>query len=230
MKFRNALVLLAIILIAALYLTKGREAAAPVAIPVEQGGMDAPDTGQTELPSTATPASNNTPSRFMDAHRTPEAAGDALSHAEAEKAESSTPVFPYYTWQQKMEMYYAGRPAAAVRYPVGLDYHGVVQLSDNVFAIDKAEFIEQSQTQDLLSHAQFDDTQEGMVSVSEVVPGGIFDRLGMLPGDQLQTLNGISITNYAELYSAYAGANGQDQITLQIRRNHQTIDFTYFVQ
>lgn len=138
--------------------------------------------------------------------------------------------FPQYSWEDKMKRYYNGRQIAAIQYPLGLNYTGVEQLSDNVFAIDKERLREQSSKQDLLSHATFDDKSAGSVTLSEVVPGGVFDRMGMLPGDQVQSINGNKVTNYSDLYTAYENSINGDQITLHIIRSNQQVDFTYFLQ
>ncbi|MBD3670184.1 MAG: PDZ domain-containing protein [Gammaproteobacteria bacterium] len=150
-------------------------------------------------------------------------------HASNERYEEVI-LYPRFSREKKMEMYINGRPLATVQYPMGLDYQGVEQYSDNVYAINKQRLQEQSQLNDLLSHARFDDTSDGPITVTEVVPGGIFDRIGILPGDKVTGINGFDTHNYAELYSAYENIKNEEQISLHLYRNGQTINFTYFIQ
>jgi len=142
---------------------------------------------------------------------------------------SPPPDFPYYSWEQKLAMYYAGRSADSVPYPDGLDFKGVEQLSDNVYAIDHQVFNQQLKSQDLLGQAKFED-RNGQPTLSEVVPGGVFDRLGFLPGDQINSVAGTPVHSYADLYNAYQSIQGRSELTTDIRRNGHDIQFTFFIQ
>ena len=138
-------------------------------------------------------------------------------------------LFPYLSWDEKMRLYYHGRTSSAVRYPLGLDFQGVQQLSDNVYAINQQELLQQADKQDLLTHVKIDDSH-GDPTFTEVVPGGVFDRMGIISGDQITSLDGAPIHSYADLYTAYQGIQGRHEVTIHVQRNGHDIEFTYFLQ
>ncbi|MDH5183706.1 MAG: hypothetical protein OEX12_07420 [Gammaproteobacteria bacterium] len=144
---------------------------------------------------------------------------------------SSESIHPYhyYTWQEKMDAYYNGRHGTAVPYPHGLDFKGTEQLSDNVYAINRQQFLEQSTNHDLLSHASFDDSNSSAVVLNEIVPGGIFDRIGIVPGDQISAMNNIPVHSYDELYSAYMSIQTTNQFDVHLQRNGQDINLSYII-
>ncbi|MBD3609662.1 MAG: PDZ domain-containing protein [Gammaproteobacteria bacterium] len=148
---------------------------------------------------------------------------------EDNKVLSPSILFPHLSWEQKMEIYYAGRPAVAVRYPNGLDYQGITQLSDTVYSIDIHPFISQSENPELLNQIKIDDSTNTIL-LTEIVPGSIYDRMGIHSGDQLIKINERSVNGYPDLYHNYTELHEKSVINITVLRNNQPIEFTYFLE
>jgi general secretion pathway protein C len=85
---------------------------------------------------------------------------------------------------------------------------------------------------ELLSQAQFAPAPQGGLMLREVRPGGLYEKLGLRPGDVLKTVNGQTLENLEQaqqLYHQFIEA-GQKTIELEIMRAGRPLSLRYQLQ
>jgi general secretion pathway protein C len=86
----------------------------------------------------------------------------------------------------------------------------------------------------ILTHARLlphikDGHQEGF-TISEVVPGGIYQSLGLRNGDILLKINGLEISNPEVAIQAMSALKGMNNVDLDIIRNGKNISMNYKIR
>jgi general secretion pathway protein C len=71
-----------------------------------------------------------------------------------------------------------------------------------------------------------DGRQEGF-TISEVVPGGIYQSLGLRNGDILLKINGLEISNPEVAIQAMSALRGMNNVDLDIIRSGKNISMSY---
>lgn len=74
-----------------------------------------------------------------------------------------------------------------------------------------------------------DGRQEGF-SISEVVPDGLYDNLGMKNGDILLRINGLEISNPEVAIQAMSALRGMNRINLDIMRDGKKMSMNYQIK
>lgn len=74
-----------------------------------------------------------------------------------------------------------------------------------------------------------DGKQQGF-SISEVVPGGIYNSLGLRNGDILLRINGLEISNPEVAIQAMSALKGMNNINLDIIRDSQNMSMNYRIK
>ena len=86
----------------------------------------------------------------------------------------------------------------------------------------------------ILTHARLlphikDGHQEGF-TISEVVPGGIYQSLGLRNGDILLKINGLEISNPEVAIQAMSALKGMNNVDLDIIRNGKNMSMNYKIR
>ncbi|MBI5055927.1 MAG: PDZ domain-containing protein [Nitrospirae bacterium] len=74
------------------------------------------------------------------------------------------------------------------------------------------------------------DGKQSGFKISEVVPGGIYQSLGLRNGDILLRINGLEISNAEVAMQAMTALKGMNSVNLDIIRNDQNMSMTYRIR
>lgn len=109
------------------------------------------------------------------------------------------------------------------------------QIGEREYILDSRRIQKALENPDqILTHARLlpnikDGRQEGF-SVSEVVPGGIYQSLGLRNGDILLRINGLEISNPEVAIQAMSALKGMSNIDLDVIRSGQKISMNYRIR
>lgn len=114
---------------------------------------------------------------------------------------------------EKMKRYYASRAPETVAFPEGLNIRGIENVSGQSFSVDVNALLDQFLLTPPQRHFDFDTDAVGLRFV-EIVPGGVVDRFGFVPGDTITRINDTRITAIEDL-----------QCLLQSQKNRVEVEF-----
>ncbi|MBI5098223.1 MAG: PDZ domain-containing protein [Nitrospirae bacterium] len=109
------------------------------------------------------------------------------------------------------------------------------QIGEREYIIDSRKIQKSLENpEQILTHARLlpnikDGRQEGF-TVSEVVPGGIYQSLGLRNGDILLKINGLEISNPEVAIQAMSALKGMNNVDLDIIRNGKNISMSYRIR
>jgi general secretion pathway protein C len=70
----------------------------------------------------------------------------------------------------------------------------------------------------------------GGFSISEIVPGGLFEKIGLRNQDVIKKVNGQPVNKPEEIFQAYSQLIRDSNIELEIERNHQSEVLRYEIR
>ncbi len=107
---------------------------------------------------------------------------------------------PDFQW--KLARYLHGRHPTQVEYPVGVDSYGIHADSPTHFEVDREAVLEQFYQAKFYRHIKYVEHSDG-IAIEEVVPGSLFDKLGIQAGDRITAIDGKTIDTIAALLSSH---------------------------
>ena len=109
------------------------------------------------------------------------------------------------------------------------------QIGEREFILDSRKIQKSLENpEQILTHARLlpnikDGRQEGF-TISEVVPGGIYQSLGLRNGDILLKINGLEISNPEVAIQAMSALRGMNNVDLDIIRSGKNISMSYRIR
>jgi general secretion pathway protein C len=112
---------------------------------------------------------------------------------------------------------------------------GVRQIADDRFLVDQREVA--SSTENLgtiLTQARalpyMQDGKTVGFRISEIVPGSIYQKIGLVNGDIIQRVNTEDVSDPAKFFQMYQGLKDERQITIDLLRNGQPQTLNYDIR
>lgn len=108
-----------------------------------------------------------------------------------------------------------------------------VQRSGNQFSVEREQLNKQLQRPEFLSQALMVPNASGGFLVREIQPGSLYEKLGLKVGDVISSVNGQpvnTIEDVLRLYQQLGGNDGNNQVSLDIRRAGKNESLTYNLQ
>jgi len=121
---------------------------------------------------------------------------------------------------RKVLKYKNGRPDWEIEYPMGLDDKGITKLSESMFEIDRTKIINGFNDENYLNHIKIEN-KDGQITISEVIPGSLIDKLGLKEGDSIQSINHTPINNAFNPINLYEIVKQQDIIDVEVIHGNQ---------
>jgi type II secretory pathway component PulC len=137
------------------------------------------------------------------------------------------PTRPQASHVEKLGRYYAGRPPETVAFPGGLQTYGIEAVRDQTFSVDMKALLDQHLQTPLWR--QFDyEMDTGGIRLVEIVPGGVVDRFGFVPGDIVAKIDDIPITRIEDLQ--YLLHPNSHRVRVEFMRASTAMTHTYLLQ
>ncbi len=96
---------------------------------------------------------------------------------------------------------------------------GAVQdLGNSRFSVDRGFANEQLRSGDLLANARIAPDTSGAYRVSEIVPGSVYDTVGLRDGDAISAVNGRSLKSIADIMSLYVQRDSMKTMEIRVTR------------
>lgn len=134
---------------------------------------------------------------------------------------------PGASHEEKMNRYYANQTPEAVAFPEGLNTRGIEKVSGQTFSVDVKALLDQLLATPL--RRQFDyEMEEGGLRLVEIVPGGVVDHFGFVPGDIIAKIDDTPITRVEDLQWLMQ-PNG-NRVAVQFMREAEAMTHTYLLQ
>lgn len=150
------------------------------------------------------------------------------------KPSNSTPSEPYpenhlltKSFDDKLKDYINDRNLVEVEFPIGAKSEGIEQIDDNYFILDRALIEEQIYNNNALRHAKLEFPENHQAVVSEVVPGSLFDKAGIYPGDEIISIGDKPITSFVDFIDLYTTSDKSRILNVIIRREGTLNEFIY---
>lgn len=113
---------------------------------------------------------------------------------------------------------------------------GVQAISETEFVIDRGEFdAHMNNLNDLVTKARMvpnftPDRQVDGFRIFQIVPGSIFQKLGMRNGDVIQQVNGVRMDDPTKGLELFQALRNQSHFTIDLKRMNQRVTNTYEVR
>jgi general secretion pathway protein C len=112
---------------------------------------------------------------------------------------------------------------------------GVRQVSEGKFLVDQREIASSTEnlSQILTQARALPFLQEGKTvgfRISEIVPGSIYEKIGLLNGDVIQRVNAEEVSDPGKFFQMYQGLKDERQITIDLLRNGQPQTLNYDIR
>ncbi len=112
---------------------------------------------------------------------------------------------------------------------------GVRKLSDGKFAVDQREVAAGTDNiNQLLTQARaLPYMEQGKTvgfRISEIVPGSLYEKIGLQNGDVIQKINAQDVDDPAKFFQMYQGLKEERSITLDLMRNGQRQTLNYEIR
>jgi hypothetical protein len=127
----------------------------------------------------------------------------------------------------KLDKYINGRVLASVPYPFGVFSYGIEQLSEQAYRVDRTAIIDQAKKNNIINHVKFE-FDEGLV-MTEVVPGSVFDNIGLVHGDKIRTINGRPVESEQDMFDLYKELLVSETLNLELLRDDNSYQYNYQV-
>lgn len=128
---------------------------------------------------------------------------------------------------EKLDRYYAGRLPETVAFPGGLQAYGIEEVRDQTYSVDMEALLDQHLQTPLWRQFDYEMDAGGMRLV-EIVPGGVVDRFGFVPGDIIAKIDDIPITRIEDLqYLMHPNSN---RVRVEFIRASAAMTHTYLLR
>jgi general secretion pathway protein C len=112
---------------------------------------------------------------------------------------------------------------------------GVRKVGEGRFMVDQREIASSTENlNQVLTQARALPYQEaGKIvgfRISEIVPGSIYEKIGLLNGDVVQRVNAEEVTDPGKFFQLYQGLKDEKRITVDLLRNGQRQSLNYDVR
>jgi general secretion pathway protein C len=112
---------------------------------------------------------------------------------------------------------------------------GVKKLSDGKFAVDQQEVLASTENMSqILTQARALPYQEQGKTVgfkiSEIVPGSIYEKIGLQNGDVIQRVNSQDVDDPGKFFQLYQGLRNERSISIDLLRGGQRQTLTYEIR
>ncbi len=112
---------------------------------------------------------------------------------------------------------------------------GVKKLSDGKFAVDQKEVLASTENMSqILTQARALPYQEQGKTVgfkiSEIVPGSIYEKIGLQNGDVIQKVNSQDVDDPGKFFQLYQGLRNERSISIDLLRGGQRQTLTYEIR
>ena len=132
------------------------------------------------------------------------------------------------SFARKVKHYMNGRDPWEVRYPMGVEANGVFQLTPTVWELDLKQVVKGVTEDAYLTHVSVA-SEKDKLQLSEVVPGSLFDQIGLQDGDVITFINDHPIKNRMDLLQVYQTMDHDAEFDVQFLRNDQAYTFSLLV-
>jgi S1-C subfamily serine protease len=134
---------------------------------------------------------------------------------------------PQASHAEKLARYYAGRLPETVAFPEGLHTHGVKAIREQTYSIDVKALFDQHLRTPLWRQFDYAKDDRGLRLV-EIVPGGVVDHFGFLPGDIVTKIDDIPIARIEDLQ--YLLHPNSMSVRVEFKRESTPMTHTYLLQ
>ena len=122
----------------------------------------------------------------------------------------------------------------ASRTPAGAR-SGVRQISGDRFLVDQREVASSTENlSTILTQARalpyLQDGKTVGFRISEIVPGSIYQKIGLVNGDIIQKVNAEDVSDPAKFFQMYQGLKDERQVTIDLLRNGQPQTLNYDIR
>jgi general secretion pathway protein C len=112
---------------------------------------------------------------------------------------------------------------------------GVRRLSDGKYMVDQREVASSTENlNQVLTQARALPFVEGGKTVgfrlSEIVPGSLYEKIGLVNGDVIQRVNTEDVSDPAKFFQMYQGLKDERQISIDLLRNGQRQTLNYDIR
>jgi general secretion pathway protein C len=112
---------------------------------------------------------------------------------------------------------------------------GVKKLSDGKFAVDQQEVLASTENigQILTQARALPDVEQGKTvgfRLSEIVPGSIYEKIGLQNGDVVQRVNSQEVDDPSKFFQLYQGLRNERNITIDLLRGGQRQTLNYDIR
>ena len=120
----------------------------------------------------------------------------------------------------------------ASRTPTG---GGVQRVSDGRYVVDQREIASSTEnlSQVLTQARALPYVEQGKTvgfRISEIVPGSIYEKIGLVNGDVVQRVNAQDVDDPGKFFQLYQGLKDESRISIDLLRNGQRITLNYDVR
>ena len=117
----------------------------------------------------------------------------------------------------------------------GSNFGGVKKLSDGKFAVDQKEILASTENMSqMLTQARALPYQEQGKTIgfkiSEIVPGSIYEKIGLQNGDVIQKVNSQDVDDPGKFFQLYQGLKNERSISIDLLRGGQHQTLTYDIR
>lgn len=119
----------------------------------------------------------------------------------------------------KVKRYMHGRQPWEVRYPMGVEAQGVTRLSTDLWELDLNQAIKGVSEASYLTHVALADKKDTL-ELKEVVPGSLFDQVGLQDGDVITSINDYPVKSRLDLLKVYQSIENDGDLNIAYTRNN----------
>lgn len=130
-------------------------------------------------------------------------------------------------FSRKLQNYINGRVLASVPYPYGVESYGIEKIASNEYLIDKHLIQEQLKESNVADHFKFE-IDEGL-KLTEIVPGSLFDKAGLEPGDKIKLFNNQAINTTGDAFSMTRELIKNNKMHVEFQRNNTAFNYQYHI-
>jgi general secretion pathway protein C len=123
----------------------------------------------------------------------------------------------------------------ASRTPTAAARGGVRQVADDKFVVDQREVASSTENlSKILTQARalpfLEDGKTVGFRISEIVPGSIYDKIGLQNGDVIQRVNSEDVSDPGKFFQMYQGLKDERHITIDLLRSGQRQTLNYDIR
>jgi len=118
----------------------------------------------------------------------------------------------------KLLDYIAGRQLAAVEFPLGVSSYGIDTIDESHYVMSLAAIQDQVSSEKPFRHIAYD-FKQNVMTINSVVPGSLYDKCGLQPGDRILSIQDKKVTGLWDIAYAYQALTQDEGLKIHIDRN-----------